>query len=125
VSGIFQFSSAIYAKLRALDESRNFSAAQRWLRRFKEERLAQSEIDAVAPLLSSKPRPVGWSRKAKTAREVGVVWPVADDVEFTAVDINGWRRYSVDPGSFLLACLIVFHGGGLLFRFQSRAIVVW
>ena len=30
--------------------------------------MAQSEIDAVRALLSSKPRPVGLARKAKTAR---------------------------------------------------------
>ena len=51
--------------------------------------MAQSEIDAVRALLSSKPRPVGWPARRKRLDEVGTVWPVADDVEFTAVDVNG------------------------------------
>ena len=51
--------------------------------------MAQSEIDAVRALLRSKPRPVGWPARRKRLDEVGTVWPVADDVEFTAVDVNG------------------------------------
>ena len=75
--------------------------------------MAKSEIDAVRALLSSKPRPVGWPARRKRLDEVGAVWPVADDVEFTAVDINGMAgEYSVVPGSDPSRVLMFFHGGG-------------
>src|SRR5882757_296743 len=75
--------------------------------------MAQSEIDAVRALLSSKPRPVGWPARRKRLDEVGAVWPVADDVEFTAVDVNGIPgEYSVVPGSAPSRVLMFFHGGG-------------
>jgi monoterpene epsilon-lactone hydrolase len=73
----------------------------------------QSEIDAVRALLSSKPRPVGWPDRRKRIDEVGAVWPVADDVELTAVDVNGIRgEYSIVPGSDPSNVLMFFHGGG-------------
>ena len=75
--------------------------------------MPQSEIDAVRALLSSKPRPVGWPERRKRLDEVGAVWPVADDVEFTAVDVNGVPgEYSVVPGSDPSRVLMFFHGGG-------------
>ena len=75
--------------------------------------MAQSEIQAIRALLSSKPRPVGWPERRKRIEEVGAVWPVADDVELTAVDVNGVRgEYSVVPGSDPSSVLMFFHGGG-------------
>ena len=75
--------------------------------------MAKSEIDAVRALLSSKPRPVGWPARRKRLDEVGTVWPVADDVEFTAVDVNGLPgEYSMVPGSDPFRVLMFFHGGG-------------
>ena len=75
--------------------------------------MAESEIDAIRALLSSKPRPVGWSERRKRLDEVGAVWPVADDVELTLVDVNGIPgEYSIIPGSDASRVLIFFHGGG-------------
>jgi monoterpene epsilon-lactone hydrolase len=75
--------------------------------------MAQNEIDAVRALLSSKPRPIGWPERRKRLDEVGAVWPVADDVEFTAVDVNGVPgEYSIVPGSDSSRVLMFFHGGG-------------
>src|SRR5436309_4205276 len=75
--------------------------------------MAQSEIDAVRALLSSKPRPVGWPERRKRLDEVGAVWPVADDVEFVDVDVNGLPgEYSIVPGSDASRVLLYFHGGG-------------
>src|SRR5262245_26645690 len=75
--------------------------------------MAQTEIDAVRALLSSKPRPVGWPERRKRLDEVGAVWPVADDVELTAVDVNGVPgEYSMVPGSDPSRVLMFFHGGG-------------
>lgn len=75
--------------------------------------MAQGEIDAVRTLLRSKPRPVGWAARRKRLDEVGTVWPVADDVEFTAVDVNGITgEYSIVPGSDPSRVLMFFHGGG-------------
>ena len=75
--------------------------------------MAQSEIDAVRALLSSKPRPVGWPARRKRLDDVAAVWPVADDVELTAVDVNGMPgEYSVVPGSDPSRVLMFFHGGG-------------
>ena len=75
--------------------------------------MPQSEIDAVRALLSAKPRPIGWPERRKRLDEVGAVWPVADDVDLTAVDVNGVPgEYSVVPGSDPSRVLIFFHGGG-------------
>jgi len=75
--------------------------------------MAQSEIDAIRALLSSKPRPVGWPERRKRLNDVGAVWPVADDVELTAVDVNGIPgEYSIVPGSDPSRMLMYFHGGG-------------
>jgi monoterpene epsilon-lactone hydrolase len=75
--------------------------------------MAQSEIDAIRALLSSKPRPVGWAERRKRLDEVGSVWPIADDVELTAVDVNGVPgEYSIAPGSDSSRVLMFFHGGG-------------
>ena len=75
--------------------------------------MAQSEIDVVRALLRSKPRPVGWAARRKRLDEVGTVWPVANDVEFTAVDVNGMTgEYSIVPGSDPSCVLMFFHGGG-------------
>ena len=75
--------------------------------------MAQSEIDAVRALLRSKPRPVSWPERRKRLDEVGAVWPVADDVEFTEVDVNGVPgEYSILPGSDASRVLLYFHGGG-------------
>jgi monoterpene epsilon-lactone hydrolase len=75
--------------------------------------MPQSEIDAVRALLTAKPRPVGWAERRKRIDEVGAVWPVADDVDLTAVDVNGVPgEYSLVPGSDPSRVLMFFHGGG-------------
>ena len=75
--------------------------------------MAQSEIEAVRALLSSKPRPVGWPERRQRLDDVGSVWPVADDVELAAVDVNGLAgEYSIVPGSDPSCILMFFHGGG-------------
>src|SRR5215211_1704670 len=75
--------------------------------------MPQSEIDAVRALLSAKPRPIGWPERRKRLDEVGAVWPVAADVDLTAVDMNGMPgEYSAVPGSDPSRVLIFFHGGG-------------
>jgi epsilon-lactone hydrolase len=75
--------------------------------------MAQSEIEAIRALLSSKPRPVGWPERRKRLDDVGSVWPVADDVKLTAVDVNGVPgEWSVVPGSDPTRVLMFFHGGG-------------
>ena len=75
--------------------------------------MAQSEIEAVRRLLSSKPRPVGWRDRRKRLDDVGSVWPVADDVKLTAVDVNGvLGEWSIVPGSDPSRVLMFFHGGG-------------
>jgi monoterpene epsilon-lactone hydrolase len=75
--------------------------------------MAQREIDAVRALLRSKPRPIGWPERRKRLDELGAVWPVADDVEFVDVDLNGLAgEYSIVPGSDASRVLLYFHGGG-------------
>jgi epsilon-lactone hydrolase len=72
-----------------------------------------AEIDTVRALLSAKPRPVGWVERRKRLDEVGAVWPVAHDVEFSEVDVNGVPgEYSIVPGSDASRVLLYFHGGG-------------
>ena len=75
--------------------------------------MVQTEIDVVRALLRSKPRPVGWTERRKRLDEVGAVWPVADDVELTSVNVNGIPgEYSIVPGSDPSRVLMFFHGGG-------------
>lgn len=75
--------------------------------------MAQSEIDAIRGLLGSKPRPVGWLERRKRLDDVGSVWPVADDVKITSVDVNGVTgEWSIVPGSDPSRVLMFFHGGG-------------
>src|SRR2546430_1832661 len=75
--------------------------------------MAQSEIEAVPALLSSKPRPIGWPERRQRVDDVGSVWPVADDVELAAVDVNGMAgEYSIVLGSDPSRILMFFHGGG-------------
>src|SRR5437870_5340990 len=61
--------------------------------------MAQSEIDSVRALLTSKPRPVGWPERRKRLDEIGSVWPVADDVKLASVDVSGL------PGEWSIAQL--------------------
>jgi acetyl esterase/lipase len=75
--------------------------------------MAQSEIESIRALLSSKPRPVGWLERRKRLDDVGSVWPVAEDVELAAVDVNGIPgEWSMAPGSDSSRVLMFFHGGG-------------
>src|SRR5437879_12333798 len=75
--------------------------------------MAQSEIDSVRALLTSKPRPVGWPERRKRLDEIGSVWPVAEDVKLAAVDVSGLPgEWSIAPGSDASRVLLFFHGGG-------------
>src|SRR5215469_18498211 len=75
--------------------------------------MGQDEIEAVRALLSSKPRPVGWSERRQRLDKVGSVWPVAGDVILDAVDLGGFRgEWSIVPGSGADRVLLYFHGGG-------------
>ncbi|MFO0998220.1 MAG: alpha/beta hydrolase [Alphaproteobacteria bacterium] len=75
--------------------------------------MAQSEIAAIRTLLSAKPRPVGWNERRQRLDEVGSVWPVAEDVKLSPVDIDGIPgEWSIVPGSDPSRVLVFFHGGG-------------
>jgi epsilon-lactone hydrolase len=75
--------------------------------------MAGNEIDAIRALLSSKPRPVGWTQRRERLDEVGSVWPVAEDVNLDAVDFDGVSgEWSIAPGSDASRVLMFFHGGG-------------
>jgi monoterpene epsilon-lactone hydrolase len=75
--------------------------------------MAQTEIEAVRALLASMPRPVGWPQRRQRLDDVGSVWPVADDVNLTEVDVNGVPgEYSIVPASDASRILLFFHGGG-------------
>ncbi|WP_315832837.1 alpha/beta hydrolase [Bradyrhizobium prioriisuperbiae] len=75
--------------------------------------MVQSEIDTIRTLLGSKPRPVGWTERRQRLDDVGSVWPVADDVELSAVDLDGVAgEWSIVPGSDASRVLLFFHGGG-------------
>jgi epsilon-lactone hydrolase len=72
-----------------------------------------SEINTIRTLLTSKPRPEGWTERRARLDEVGSVWPPAADVKFTEVDIGGVDgEWSIVPGSEEARILIYFHGGG-------------
>ena len=75
--------------------------------------MAQSEIEEIRARLRSKPRPVGWLERRKRLDDVGSVWPVAEDVELTAVDVNGVPgEWSIALGGDSSRVLMFFHGGG-------------
>jgi epsilon-lactone hydrolase len=71
------------------------------------------EIDVIRTLLTSKPRPVGWTERRQRLDEVGSIWPVAADITLTAVDVDGVPgEWSIAPGSDTSRVLLFFHGGG-------------
>lgn len=73
----------------------------------------EHEIDAIRALLTSKPRPTGWSERRQRIAEIGSVWPVADDVRLEPVNVDGMPgEWSIVPGSDASRLLIFFHGGG-------------
>jgi acetyl esterase/lipase len=75
--------------------------------------MVQNDIDALRALLSSKPRPIGWSERRQRLDEVGSIWPVADDVTLEAVDCDGVPgEWSLASGSDPSRVLVFFHGGG-------------
>jgi epsilon-lactone hydrolase len=75
--------------------------------------VSQQEIDAIRTLLTSKPRPVGWSERRQRIDEIGSTWPVADDVRLEEVDLDGVpSEWSIVPGSDAARVLMFFHGGG-------------
>jgi acetyl esterase/lipase len=74
--------------------------------------LGQSEIDAIRALLSSRPRPLGWTERRRRLDEIGSYWPAADDMEFEAVDIDGVPgEWSIVRGSDASRALLYLHGG--------------
>jgi epsilon-lactone hydrolase len=75
--------------------------------------LCQSEIDAIRALLSSRPRPLGWTERRRRLDEIGSYWPAADDMEFEAVDVDGVPgEWSIVRGSDASRALLYLHGGG-------------
>lgn len=75
--------------------------------------MVQSEIETVRGLLSSKPRPVGWTERRQRLDEVGSFWRVADDVKLAEVDLTGVQgEWSIAPGSDASRILLFLHGGG-------------
>jgi epsilon-lactone hydrolase len=75
--------------------------------------MAHSEIDSIRALLTSRPRPVGWDERRRRLDDVGAIWPVAADVELSAVDAGGVpAEWSSVPGSDPSRVILFFHGGG-------------
>ena len=75
--------------------------------------MAEREIDAIRKLLTSKPRPVGWTERRQRIDEVGSNWPPASDITCEAVDCDGVAgEWSMAPGSDVSRVLLYFHGGG-------------
>ena len=75
--------------------------------------MPHSEIETIRELLTSKPRPVGWTERRQRLDDVGSVWPVAVDVELSPVDLDGVAgEWSIVPGSDASRVLLFFHGGG-------------
>ena len=75
--------------------------------------MSEAEINAIRALLGAKPRPVGWAERRQRLDEVGTVWPVADDVVLTPVDLDGVPgEWSIVRGSDASRVLMFLHGGG-------------
>ena len=75
--------------------------------------MSSHEIDAIRVLLTSKPRPVGWSERRQRLDEVGSTWPVADDIRLEPIDLGGVpAEWSIAPGSDAARVLMFLHGGG-------------
>lgn len=75
--------------------------------------MPSSEIDAIRALLTAKARPIGWAQRRERLDEIGSVWPVANDIALTHIDIDGvLAEWSLAPGSDPSRVLMFFHGGG-------------
>src|SRR5215213_8935664 len=83
------------------------------LEEWRDQRMTGHDIEAIRALLTSKPRPVGWAERRARIDEVGSVWPVAEDIRLTPVDLGGVPgEFSLAPGSDPTRVLMFFHGGG-------------
>ena len=75
--------------------------------------MEHTDISDIRALLSAKPRPAGWGQRRERLDEIGSIWPVADDIRLTSVDIDGLTgEWSLAPGSDASRVLLFFHGGG-------------
>ena len=54
--------------------------------------MATDELEVVRALLTSKPRPEGWSERRERLDELGSVWSVAGDITLEPVDIERFSR---------------------------------
>jgi acetyl esterase/lipase len=75
--------------------------------------MERCDIADIRALLGAKPRPVGWAERRQRLDDIGSVWPVADDVVLTPVDIDGIPgESSCVAGSDRSRVLMFLHGGG-------------
>jgi len=87
--------------------------------------MATDELAAVRALLTSKPRPTGWSERRQRLDEVGSVWPVADDITLAPVDMEGVPgEWSMAPGCNAVRVQLFFHGG-VIAPAPSAATAAW
>lgn len=73
----------------------------------------EQDIATVRALLSSQPRPVGWTARRRRIEEVGAATPVAPDIALEPVAIGKLAaEWSLAPGADRSRVLLYFHGGG-------------
>lgn len=71
------------------------------------------DIQTVRALLSSQPRPVGWTARRRRIEEVGAATPAAADIALEPVAIGSLSaEWSLAPGADRSRVLLYFHGGG-------------
>jgi epsilon-lactone hydrolase len=75
--------------------------------------IASHQLETIRALLTSKPRPAGWSERRQRLDEVGSVWPVAKDITLAPADMGGVPgEWSSAPGCDPAHVLMFLHGGG-------------
>jgi acetyl esterase/lipase len=73
----------------------------------------KAEIAELRAMLAQRPRPVGWAARRARLDEIGTIFPMAEDVKVTPIDLAGvGGEWSSVPGSDSSHVLMFLHGGG-------------
>jgi epsilon-lactone hydrolase len=67
--------------------------------------MTTAELAEVRALLTSKPRPEGWSERRQRLDEVGSVWPVADDITLSRLICKAYQASGRSPREVMLHVL--------------------
>jgi epsilon-lactone hydrolase len=77
--------------------------------------MANTEIEAVRPMLGARPRPAGVGERRQRLDALGMQYPVPEDVRIEPVQANGVAaEWTSTPGADPGRVILFLHGGGYI-----------